>query len=98
MLIEKLRAMQLEASLPLSLGLEAFLAAGYALNQTPNEQLGWKTPYKIAYGKPPSLTHIHVYGCKIYTLNKQVKRGDKLAPYALIGHLVGYNSTNIYHI
>jgi len=29
--------MQLEASLPLSLGLEAFFAAGYTLNQTPNE-------------------------------------------------------------
>jgi hypothetical protein len=92
------RAMQLEASLPPSLGPEAFLAAGYALNRTPNEQLGWKTPYEIAYGKPPLLTHMHVYGCKTYTLDKQVKRGDKLAPRALIGYLVGYNSTNIYRI
>src|ERR1700730_11184071 len=90
--------MQLEASLPPSLGLEAFLAASYALNQTPNKQLGWKTPYKIAYGKPPSLTYIYVYGCKTYTLDKKVKRGDKLAPRALIGHLVSYNLTNIYHI
>src|ERR1700677_513827 len=90
--------MQLRASLPPSLGLEAFLAAGYALNRTPNEQLGWKTPYEIAYGKPPSLTHIHVYGCKTYMLDKQIKRGNKLAPCALIGHLVGYNSTNIYCI
>ena len=88
--------MQLEASLPLSLGLEAFLAAGYALNWTPNKQLGWKTPYKIAYGKPPSLTYMHVYGCKTYILDKWVKKGDKLAPCASIGHLVGYNLTNIY--
>jgi hypothetical protein len=90
--------MQLEASLPLSLGPEAFLAAGYALNWTPNEQLGWRTPYEIAYGKPPSLTHMYVYGCKTYTLNKHVRKGDKLAPRALIGHLVGYDSTNIYRI
>ena len=69
-LMERSRAMQLEASLPPSLGPEAFLAAGYALNRTPNEQLGWKTPYEIAYGKPPSLTHMHVYGCKTYTLDK----------------------------
>jgi len=34
------RAMQLEASLPLSLGPEAFLATSYALNRTLNEQLG----------------------------------------------------------
>ena len=97
-LMERSRAIQLKASLPPSLGLEAFLAAGYALNRTPNEQLGWKTPYKIAYGKPPSLTHMHVYGCKTYTLDKRIKKGDKLAPRALIGHLVGYDSTNIYRI
>jgi hypothetical protein len=96
--MERSRAMQLEASLPPSLGPEAFLAAGYALNRTPNEQLGWRTPYEVAYGKLPSLTHMHIYGCKTYTLDKRIKRGDKLAPRALIGHLVGYDSTNIYRI
>jgi hypothetical protein len=35
--MERSRAMQLEAFLPPSLGLEAFLVAGYALNRTPNE-------------------------------------------------------------
>ena len=59
--MERSRAIQLEASLPPSLGPEAFLIAGYALNRTPNKQLGWKTPYEIAYGKPPSLTHIYIY-------------------------------------
>jgi hypothetical protein len=78
--MERLRPMQLEASLPLSLGLEAFFTARYTLNQIPNEQLGWKTPYEIAYGKPLSLTYMHVYGCKTYTLDKRIRRGDKLAP------------------
>ena len=41
---------------------------------------------------------MHVYGCKTYTLVKQIKKGDKLAPYILIGHLVSYNLTNIYYI
>jgi len=41
---------------------------------------------------------MHEYGCKTYTLNKRIKKGDKLAPCALIGHLVGYDSTNIYRI
>jgi hypothetical protein len=41
---------------------------------------------------------MHVYGCKSYTLDKRIRRGDKLAPRALIGHLVGYDSTNIYRI
>ena len=95
-LIEQLRAIQLEVSLPLSLGPEAFLAARYALNQTLNKQLGWRTLYKIAYGKTPLLSHMHVYGCKTYILNKYIRKGDKLALYALIGHLVSYNLTNIY--
>ena len=94
--MERSRAMQLEASLPPSLGPEAFLTAGYALNRTLNKQLGQKTPYEIAYGKPPSLTYMHVYDYKTYTLDKRVKKGDKLGPRALIGHLVGYNLTNIY--
>ena len=41
---------------------------------------------------------MHIYGYKTYILDKQIKRGDKLAPYALIGHLVSYNLTNIYYI
>ena len=90
--------MQLEASLSLSLGLKAFLTTGYALNRTPNKQLGWKTPYEIAYGKPLSLTYMHVYGYKTYILDKRIKRGDKLGPCISIRHLVGYNLTNIYQI
>ena len=90
--------MQIEALLPPFIGPEAFFATRYTLNQTPNKQLGWKTPYEVAYGKPPILTHMHEYGCKTYMLNKQIKKGDKLAPRALIGHLVSYNSTNIYRI
>ena len=85
--------MQLQAFLPPSLGPKTFLAAGYALNQTLNKQLGWKTPYEIAYGKPPSLTHIYAYGCKAYILDKQIKKGDKLAPHALIGHVTDYRCT-----
>jgi hypothetical protein len=38
--MERLRAIQLEVSLPPSLGLEAFLTASYTLNRTPNKQLG----------------------------------------------------------
>ena len=88
--------MQLEASLPLSLGLEAFLTTRYALNQTLNKQLGQRTPYEVAYSKLLSLTYMYIYGYKTYILDKQIKRGDKLAPCALIGYLVGYDLTNIY--
>jgi hypothetical protein len=96
--MERSRAIQLEVSLPLSLGLKAFLTTSYALNRTSNKQLGWKTPYEIAYSKPLLLTYMYIYGYKTYILDKRIKKGDKLAPYILIGHLVGYDLTNIYHI
>jgi hypothetical protein len=41
---------------------------------------------------------MYIYSCKTYTLNKQIKKGNKLAPCVLIRHLIGYNSTNIYRI
>ena len=71
--MERSRAMQLEASLPPSLGLEAFLATRYALNRIPNKQLGWRTPYKVTYGKLPLLTYMYIYGCKTYILDKRIK-------------------------
>lgn len=42
--------------------------------------------------------HIHPIGCQAYVLNRSLKRADKLESRALIGHLVGYNSTNIFRI
>ena len=37
-------------------------------------------------------------GCRAYVLNRLLKRGDKLKSRALIGHLVSYDSKNIYRI
>ena len=41
---------------------------------------------------------MHEYRYKAYTLNKWIKKGDKLASCALIGHLISYDLTNIYWI
>jgi hypothetical protein len=37
-------------------------------------------------------------GCRTYVLNRSLKRADKLESRALIRHLVGYDSTNIFRI
>jgi len=68
--MEQSKSMQVEAFLPPSMGPKAFLIARYTLNRTLNKQLGWKTPYEVAYGKPPILTYMHEYRYKAYTLNK----------------------------
>jgi hypothetical protein len=41
---------------------------------------------------------MRLIGCRAYVLNRSLKRADKLESRALIGHLVGYESTNIFRI
>ena len=86
------------SKLPLHLAPETYVNAGYLLNCTPTRSISWKTPFKMAYYKKPSIAHLKVYGCRAYTLRTQIPRGDKLTPCTLIGYLVGYNASNIYRV
>ena len=97
-LVVRARAMRLYANLPASLSHELVKTAAYILNRTPTEALSWKTPYEVVWGKKPSVAHMHPIGCRAYVLNRMLKRGDKLKSRALVGHLVGYDSTNIWRI
>ncbi|KAI0997602.1 hypothetical protein K3495_g10584 [Podosphaera aphanis] len=44
------------------------------------------------------LSHMCPIGCLAYVLNKEISKGDKTESRALIGHLVGYQGTNIFRI
>jgi hypothetical protein len=92
------RAIWIGSGLPKDLANECAMAAVYLLNQTPVESLGWKTPYEVAGGHKPSMAHLSKIGVQAYYLNNKLKRGDKMESWALIGHLVGYDSTNIFRI
>jgi hypothetical protein len=92
------RAIRIGSGLPKELANECTMTAVYLLNRTPVESLGWKTPYKVAGGHKPSMAHLIRIGAQAYYLNNKLKRGDKMESRALIGHLVGYNSTNIFRI
>jgi hypothetical protein len=74
------------------------MTAVYLLNRTPVESLSWKTPYEVAGGHKPSMAYLSNIGAKAYYLNNKLKRGDKIESRALISHLVGYDSTNIFRI
>jgi hypothetical protein len=41
---------------------------------------------------------MHPIGSRIYTRNRNLKTADKTESRALIGYLVGYQGTNIFHI
>ena len=97
-IIARARAIRLEASLPKELSNECVMTAIYLLNRTPVKALTWGTPFEAVHGVKPSLAHLNEIGARAYTLNHALKRGDKLESRALIGQLVGYDSTNIYRI
>jgi hypothetical protein len=97
-LIIRSRSMSVTSNLPLQLAPEIYVAAAYLLNRTPTRTIGWKTPFEMVYSKQPSIAHLRVYGCRAYALRPQIPRGDKLSPRALIGYLVGYDSSNIYRV
>ena len=92
------RALRIEARLPANLWNETVMASTYLLNRTPVRRLEWKTPHESVLKTKPHYAHLHVYGCKAYALDKTIPRKAKLQPRALIGYLVGYDSTNIYRI
>jgi len=98
LLVVRARAMRIQAGLPKSLSHELIRTAAYVLNRTPTEALQWKTPYEVVWKMKPKVHHMHPIGCQAYVLNRSLKRADKLESRALIGHLVGYDSTNIFRI
>jgi hypothetical protein len=73
-------------------------AAGYLNNRTPKRKLDWNTPVEALTKKKPCLSHLHVYSCRAYPLDKDIPRQQKLEPRAFLDYLVGYDSTNVYRI
>lgn len=52
----------------------------------------------MATNQKPNLAHIVQYGPKVYPTEIYIPRREKGRAKAQIGFLVGYDSTNIYHI
>jgi hypothetical protein len=98
MIVIRARAIRIDGRLPIELSNECCLVAVYLLNRTPVESLGWKTPYEVVRRQKPSAAHLNIVGARAYVLNNKLKRGETLESRALIGHLVGYDSTNIYRV
>ena len=97
-IITMARTMRIQANLPSNLWPELVKAAGYYINRLPTKRLGWKTPFEMAHGDKPSLSHFHPIGCKAFIHLKGIPRLKKMDPRSQIGYLVGYNSTNQWRI
>ena len=61
-LMEMVRSMMSNSSLPISMWMYALKTAMYLLNRVPSKAVS-KTPFELWTGRKPSLRHLHVWGC-----------------------------------
>jgi hypothetical protein len=97
-IVIRARAIRLHAGLPKEYANECAMTAIYLLNRTPVEAINWSCPYTKVKGVKPSVAHLEVIGARAYVLNEKLPRGAKLESRSLIGHLVGFDFTNIFRV
>ena len=56
--------------LPNSLWAEAVHTTVYILNRSPTKSVRNRTPYEAWSGRKPEVSHLKVFGCPAYSLNK----------------------------
>ena len=61
-LMDMVRSMMSNSSLPKSMWMYALKTAVYLLNRVPSKAVS-KTPFELWTGRKPSLRHLHVWGC-----------------------------------
>ncbi len=107
LITEHARSLRIQANFPERLWPYLTRTAVWLLNRTPVQSLNWITPYEMlhSYFNPsqsnkPYLGGLITIGAKAFPLRrgKEFENQHKLAPKAHIGHLLGYQATNIFAI
>uniref|UniRef100_A0A2P2MWM4 Retrovirus-related Pol polyprotein from transposon TNT 1-94 n=1 Tax=Rhizophora mucronata TaxID=61149 RepID=A0A2P2MWM4_RHIMU len=88
-LMDMVRSMLSNSTVPLSLWMHALRTAAYLLNRVPSKAVP-KTPYELWTGKKPSLRHLHVWGCSAEVRIYNPHEG-KLDARTISGHFIGYS-------
>nr|KYP66638.1 Retrovirus-related Pol polyprotein from transposon TNT 1-94 [Cajanus cajan] len=91
-LLDMVRSMLSNSSLPISLWTYALKTAMYLLNRVPSKAVPntpFELPFELWTGRKPSLRHLHVWGCpaEIRFYNPQEK---KLDARTISGYFIGY--------
>ena len=85
-ILEKVRCLLNESSLPKRFWAEGTNTAIYLINRSPSSAINFKTPMHIWTGSKPNLNRLRPFGCIAYI---HVNQG-KLSPRAIKGIFIGY--------
>jgi hypothetical protein len=89
-LVEAARCMLLESGLPASFWGEAIMTANHVRNRCISKSIDGDIPYERWTGKSPDVSHLQIFGCKAYVLDKSTNRG-KFDSKTVEGIFVGYS-------
>ena len=92
LILEMARSLAIGCHLPIALWVEAINTTIYLLNQSSARADHGTTPYERLFLYIPSVDHLRIFGCLVYTLvtaNTRKKWDDKVVKFVLLG----YNET-----
>lgn len=88
---EGITSMLSQSRLPRSLWADAARTLIYIHNRSPSNTRGFKTPYELWSGNPPSVSHLRAWGCLAYV---HIQKSDRpvLSPHAKPYIFIGYST------
>ena len=87
-ILQVARALKFQASLANNFWGECALTAVHIINRLPSPVLSFKTPFELLYSKPPSFSHLRVFGCLTYATN--VHPSHKFDHRSILSIFIGY--------
>jgi hypothetical protein len=99
-ILQVARALKFQAHLPPQFWGECVLTAVHIINRLPSPILSYKTPFELLYSKPPSFSHLRVFGCLAYATNVHTthKFDTRAIPSIFIGYPVGRKAFKLFNL